>query len=128
LEIRKIAFPLPLVVFFILAIFYTFYSIDYAVSRDFFFQLVSYGVIFFLIAQIPSAKEAQRIGIVIAILGFLTSLYSLYQYFWGFHDLIGKIGETELFYPSPLKEEIIGRLEGGRVFSTFCCPAILPPF
>ena len=114
--------------FFVLAIFYTFYSIDYAVSRDFLIQLVSYTAIFFLVAQIPSTKEAHRIGIVIVILGILTSLDGLYQYFWGFQGLLGKIGETELSYLSPFKEEIIGRLEGGRVFATFLLPSHFAAF
>jgi uncharacterized membrane protein YidH (DUF202 family) len=128
LEIRRVAFPLPLQIFFILAILYTFHSIDHAVSRDFFFQLVSYMAIFFLAAQISSPKEAQRIGMVVVILGILTSLYGLYQYFWGFQDLIGKISEVELSYPSPLREEIIGRLEAGRVFSTFLLPSHFAAF
>jgi len=128
LEIRKVAFPLPLAAFFILAIFYAFHSIDYTVSRDFFFQLVGYMVIFFLIAQIISPKEQRWVALAVVILGFLTSLYGLYQYFWGFHDLIGKIGETGLSYPSPLKEEIIGRLEGGRVFATFLLPSHFAAF
>jgi tetratricopeptide (TPR) repeat protein len=125
LEIRKVGFPLPLAVFFILAIFYTFHSIDYTVSRDFFLHLVSYTVIFFLVVQISSHKEGEGRWIVltVVILGILTSLYGLYQYFWGFPDLIGRLAETEVSYPSPLKEEIIGRLEGGRIFSTFLLPS-----
>jgi O-antigen ligase len=128
LEIRQVAFPLPFAVFFILAIFYTFHSIDYAVSRDFFLQLVSYTAIFFLVAQIVSPKEARWIALTVVILGILTSFYGLYQYFWGFQDLIGKIGEAELAYPSPFKEEIIGRLEGGRVFATFLLPSHFAAF
>jgi hypothetical protein len=128
LEIRRIAFPLSLAVFFILAIFYTVHSIDYAFSRDFLFHLITYTAIFFLIAQIPSTKETQRIGIVVVILGILTSLSGLYQHFWGFHDLIGKIGEAEFSYPSPLKEDILGRLEGGRVFATFLLPSHFAAF
>jgi len=114
--------------FFIVAIFYTFHSIDYAVSRDFFLQLVSYTVIFFLVAQITSHKEGRWVVLTVVILGILTSFYGLYQYFWGFQDLLGKIGETELSYPSPLKEEIIGRLEGGRVFATFLLPSHFAAF
>jgi hypothetical protein len=128
LEIRRIASPLPLAVFFILAIFYTFYSIDYAVSRDFFLQLVSYTAVFFLVAQISSPKEARWIALAVVILGVLTSFYGLYQYVWGFPDLIGKIGSAELSYLSPLKEEIIGRLEGGRVFATFLLPSHFAAF
>jgi len=128
LEIRKIAFPLPLVIFFILAIFYTFHSIDYAVSRYFFLQLVTYTVIFFLIAQIVSPKEQRWIALAVVMLGILTSLYGLYQHFWGFQHLIGKIGEVEIFYPSALKEDILGRLEGGRVFSTFLLPSHFAAF
>jgi len=127
-RIRKVAFPLPLVVFFVLAVFYTFYSIDYAVSRDFFLHLVSYTAIFFLIAQIISPKEQRWIALAVVILGILTSLYGLYQYFWGFHNLIGQIGEVEFSYPSPLREEIIGRLEGGRIFSTFLLPSHFAAF
>ena len=128
LDIRKVAFPISLVIFFVLAIFYTFHSIDYAVSRDFLFFLISYVVIFFLIAQIVSLKEQRWLALSVVILGILTSLYGLYQYFWGFQGLLGKIGETEFFYPSPLKEEIIGRLEGGRVFATFLLPSHFSAF
>lgn len=128
IKIRRSSFPLPLVIFFVLALIYTFKSIDYAVSRDFLFYLIGYTAIFFLVAQIISLKEARRIALVIVILGVLTSLYGLYQYFWGFQDLIGKIGEAGLSYPSPLKEEIIGRLEGGRVFSTFLLPSHFAAF
>jgi hypothetical protein len=116
-------------VFLVLAVFYTFYSIDYAVSRDFFLQLFTYTLIFFLIAQIVSLKKEQQwIALSVVILGILTSLYGLYQYFWGFQDLLGKIGEMELSYPSPLKEDIIGRLKGGRVFSTFLLPSHFAAF
>jgi hypothetical protein len=128
LEIRKAGFPLLLVAFFILAIFYTFHSIDYAVSRDFFIQLVSYTTIFFLISQIVSPKERRWVALAVVILGILTSLCGLYQYFWGFQGLLGKIGETELSYPSLLTEEIIGRLEGGRVFATFLLPSHFAAF
>jgi hypothetical protein len=128
LEIRRIAFPLPFAVFFVLAVFYTFHSIDYAVSRDFFLQLVSYTAVFFLVAQISPLKEARWVALAVVILGILTSFYGLYQYVWGFPDLIGKIGSAELSYPSPLKEEIIGRLEGGRVFATFLLPSHFAAF
>jgi hypothetical protein len=130
LEIRKAALPLPLTVFFILAIFYTFYSIDYAVSRDFFLQLISYITIFFLIAQIVSLKEQRWITLSIVILSFLTSCYGLYQYLWGFEGLIHKIDGVETLPPSlaPLAGDIIGRLEGGRVFATFLLPSHFAAF
>ena len=129
LEIRRVSFPLPLVIFFILAIFYTFHSIDYAVSRDFLFFLISYIAIFFLIVQIVSPKEWRWIVFTVVILGILTSLYGLYQYLWGFQDILGKIsGVEELTYTSPLKEEIISRLEGGRIFSTFLLPSHFAAF
>ena len=130
LEIKKIAFPLPLTVFFILAIFYTFYSIDYAVSRDFFIQLVSYTVIFFLVIQVFSLKEDRWIALAIVILGILTSLYGLYQNLWGFQELIDKIEGVEILPPSisPLAGDIIGRLEGGRVFATFLLPSHFAAF
>ncbi len=128
MEFRNTSFPLPLIVFFILAIFYTVHSIDYTLSRDFFFQLISYMAIFFLVAQILSPKETRWITLAVVILGVLTSLYGLYQHFWGFQGLIGKVGEMELSYPSPLKEEIIGRLEGGRIFSTFLLPSHFAAF
>jgi Flp pilus assembly protein TadD len=66
--------------------------------------------------------------LTVVILGILTSLYGLYQYFWGFPDLIGRLAATEISYPSPLKEEIIGRLEGGRVFATFLLPSHFAAF
>jgi len=127
-EIRRIAFPLPLIVFSILAIFYTFHSIDYALSRDFLFCLISYIVIFFLVVKVPSPKETRLIALAVVSLGILTSLYGLYQYLWGFEDILGKINEVGLSYPSPLKEEIIGRLEGGRIFSTFLLPSHFAAF
>ena len=95
---------------------------------NFFLQLVSYTAIFFLIVQIVSPKEKRWIASAVVILGILTSLCGLYQHVWGFQGLLGKIGETELAYPSPLKEEIIGRLEGGRVFATFLLPSHFAAF
>ena len=116
--------------FFVLAIFYTFYSIDYAVSRDFFIHVISYTVIFFLIAQVSSSKEARGIPLAIVILGIMTSLYGLYQYLWGFQGLIDKIEGVEILPPSisPLVGDIIGRLEGGRIFSTFLLPSHFAAF
>ena len=116
--------------FFILAIFYTFYSIDYAVSRDFFLQLVCYVAIYFLVAQSPSPQEARWIGLTVVILGFLTSLYGLYQYLWGFQGLIDTIEGAEALPPSLslLVGDIIGRLEGGRVFATFLLPSHFAAF
>lgn len=130
LEIRKIAFPLSLVAFFALAIFYTFYSIDYAVSRDFFIQVVSYTAIFFLVSQISPPKEARWIALAVVILGILTSLYGLYQYLWGFQGLIDKVEGAKALPPSlsPLVGDIIGRLEGGRVFATFLLPSHFAAF
>ena len=130
MEIRKVTLPLPLVVFFILAIFYTFYSIDYAVSRDFFIQVVSYTVIFFLVRQIFSQKEGRWIALAVVTLGILTSLYGLYQYLWGFEGLVDKIKGTTSLPPSisSLVGDIIGRLEGGRVFATFLLPSHFAAF
>jgi hypothetical protein len=128
LEIRRVAFPLPLIVFFILATFYTFHSIDYAVSRDFLFYVITYLVIFFLVVQVISLKETRWLPVAVVILGILTSLYGFYQYLWGFQDILGKINQVDLSYPSPLKEEIIGRLEGGRIFSTFLLPSHFAAF
>jgi hypothetical protein len=130
LEIRRIAFPLPLVVFFILSTFYTFYSIDYAVSRDFFLQLVSYTAIFFLAAHVASRKEARWIVVAVVILSIITAFYGLYQYLWGFQGLIDKIEGAEVLPPSIsfLVGDIIGRLEGGRVFATFLLPSHFAAF
>jgi O-antigen ligase len=130
LEIRKIAFPLPLLAFFILAIFYAFYSIDYAVSRDFFLQLVSYTAIFFLVAQVSSRKEARWIIVAVVILSIMTAFYALYQYLWGFQGLIDKIKGAETLPPSfsPFVGDIIGRLEGRRVFATFLLPSHFAAF
>lgn len=128
LELKRSALPFPLLLFFLLAIFYTFHSIDYALSRDFFLQLVSYTAIFFLIAQLPSPERTRRVALTIVVLGSLTSLYGLYQYLWGFESLIGKIKEGEFAHVSPLIEEILGRLEGGRIFATFMLPSHFAAF
>ncbi|MCJ7545950.1 MAG: O-antigen ligase family protein [Deltaproteobacteria bacterium] len=130
MKISGTAFPLPLIVFFILSVFYTFHSIDYAVSRDFLFYLISYIVIFFLVAQITSLKETRWILWAVVILGILTSLYGLYQYIWGFQGLISKIKVAETLPASiyPFTDEIIGRLEAGRIFSTFLLPSHFATF
>jgi hypothetical protein len=128
LEIKKAAFPLPLIVFFILAVFYTFHSIDFVVSRVFLLFLISYIIIFFLVTQITSRQDNRWILWVVVILGILTCLYGLYQYLWGFRDILGKINEVGFSYPSPLKEEIVSRLELGRVFSTFLLPSHFAAF
>ena len=128
MEIRRVSFPLPLVIFFVLAIFYTFHSIDYAVSRDFLFYLITYLMIFFLVVQLASPRKARWIVFTVLMLGILTSLYGLYQYFWGFQEILGQINEAEFAYPFPLKEEVIGRLEGGRIFSTFLLPSHFAAF
>ncbi len=129
-ETRRVAFPLPLGIFCVLAIFYTFHSIDYAVSRNFLFFLISYVVIFFLVVQISFHKEARWIVSSVIMLGILTSLYGLYQYFWGFQGLIGKIRATDALPASiaPFTDEIVGRLEGGRIFSTFLLPSHFAAF
>ncbi len=130
LNLRKAAFPLPLMVFLTLAILYTFHSIDYAVSRDFLFCLISYSVIFFLVVQIPSLKEARWIALTVVILGVLASLYGLYQYFWGFKGLVDRIKMATTLPASiaPFADEIISRLEGGRIFSTFLLPSHFAAF
>ncbi len=128
LEIRRPSSPLPLLIFFVLAVIYTFKSIDYAVSRDFLLHVASYTAIFFLIAQISSPREARRIALAVVILGVLTSLHGLYQYFWGFESLIIKIKEGEFSRIYPFIEEVIGRLEGGRVFATFLLPSHFAAF
>jgi hypothetical protein len=130
LEIRRVSFPLPLIVFCVLAVFYTFHSIDNVVSRDFLFFLITYIVIFFLAVQISHAKEARWIALAVVILGILTSLYGLYQYFWGFHGLLVKIkgAETLPASVSPFAEDIRGRLEARRIFSTFLLPSHFAAF
>jgi tetratricopeptide (TPR) repeat protein len=129
-EIRRVSFPLPLIIFFILAIFYTFHSIDYAVSRDFLFYLISYIMIFFLVNQISPTKEARWIVLTVVSLGILTSLYGLYQYLWDFQGLIVKIKGTETLPASisPFTDEIIARLGAGRIFSTFLLPSHFAAF
>ena len=111
-----------------LAIFYTLYSIDYVVSRNFLFYLISYLIIFFLVVQAVSSKEVGKLAVVVLGLGILTSLYGLYQYFWGFRAIIGKIGQAGLADTSSLMGEISGRLEGGRIFSTFLLPSHFAAF
>jgi hypothetical protein len=111
-----------------LAVFYTFYSIDYVVSRDFLFYLISYLMIFFLVVQIFSPKEVSKLALVVVGLGIITSLYGLYQYLWGFRGIIDMIGEAGLASTTPLMEEISGRLEGGRIFSTFLLPSHFAAF
>jgi O-antigen ligase len=129
LEIRKVAFPLPLALFFILAIFYTFHSIDHVVSRDFLFFLITYIMIFFLVAHVPSLKEARWITLAIVVLGILTSVRGLYHYFWAFPELLGKFKTDTLLTSKTLfSEEIIERLEGGRIFSTFLLPSHFAAF
>jgi putative inorganic carbon (hco3(-)) transporter len=130
LEIRRVSFPLPLIIFFILAVFYTFHSIDYAVSRDFLFYLISYLMVFFLVAQISPPKEASWIVLTVVILGILTSLYGIYQYLWGFQGLIVKIkgAETLPASISPFTDEIIARLGARRIFSTFLLPSHFAAF
>jgi O-antigen ligase len=127
-EIRRIAVPLPLVIFFVLAIVYTFHSIDFVVSRNFLFFLITYIVIFFLVVQVTSPQEIGKLALVVVGLGILTSLYGLYQYLWGFYAIIGKIGEAGLADTAPLMKEISGRLEGGRIFSTFLLPSHFAAF
>jgi O-antigen ligase len=129
LEIRKGALPLPLVIFFVLAILYTFHSIDFVVSRDFLFFLITYVVIFFLVAQVPSLKEGRWIAVAIVVLGILTSLYGLYHYFWTFPELLDKFKtDTSLTAKTLFSEEIAERLEGGRIFSTFLLPSHFAAF
>ena len=130
MELRRVSFPLPLVIFFILAIFYTIHSIDYAVSRNFLFYLISYIMIFFFVVQISPLKGTRWIALTVVILGILTSLYGLYQYFWGFQGLIEKIkgAETLPASISPITAEIIARLRAGRIFSTFLLPSHFAAF
>ena len=128
LEIKESSYPLPLVILLLLAIVYTFKSIDYALSRDFLLQLISYTAIFFLIAQISSMRDARRIALTLVILGILTSLYGIYQYLWGFQNLITKIEEKDLSHFYLPIEELLRRLEGGRVFSTFLLPSHFAAF
>jgi len=130
LELRRVSFPLPLGVFCILAILYTFHSIDYVLSRDFLFYVISYLTIFFLVAQISPPQEARWIVLTVVILGILTSLYGIYQYFWGFQGLIVKIKGTETLPASisPFTDEIIARLGARRIFSTFLLPSHFAAF
>jgi hypothetical protein len=130
LEIKKVAFPLPLIAFFILAVFYTFHSIDYAVSRDFLFYLISYLMIFFLVVQISLPQETRWIALAVVILGILTSLKGIYQYLWVFQGLLDNIKTTAVLPPSlsPFTGDIIGRLESGRIFSTFILPSHFAAF
>lgn len=124
----KRGFPLPLVAFLAIAVFYTFYSIDVAVSRDFLFFLIAYATAFFLVFQLSADKDPRWITTAIFILGIITSVYGLYQHFWGFHNLLGKIAEIYLAYPSPFQEDIVERLKGGRIFSTFLLPSHFAAF
>lgn len=130
LEIRRVALPLPLAIFFVLAIFYTFHSIDFVVSRNFLFFLTTYIVIFFLVAHVPSLKEVRWIALAIVVLGILTSVRGLYHYFWVFPELLDKFKTADALLPStiPFREEVIERLEGGRIFSTFLLPSHFAAF
>ncbi len=129
LEIGRVALPLPLAIFFVLAIFYTFHSIDFVVSRNFLFYVITYVGIFFLVAHVPSLKEARWIALTVVVLGILTSLYGLYHYFWAFPELLDKFkADTLLTSKTLFSEEIMERLEGGRIFSTFLLPSHFAAF
>ncbi len=127
-EVNKYALPLPLLVFLGIALFYTFYSLDHATSRGFFFYLLSYVLVYFLVAELPFSLRGRLIPLVIVILGVVTSCYGIYQHLWGFEGLLAKIEEAGIPYPSPLKEEVIERLKGGRIFSTFLLPSHFAAF
>jgi len=128
LEIKRPTLPVPLALFLAFAIFYTFKSVDYALSRDFAIQLLGYAAVFFLVIQIAALKKTQGITLAIVIAGLLTSLYGLYQHCWGFEKLIGKITRGDVPQNFPLLADIRGRLEGGRVFSTFLLPSHFAAF
>ena len=130
LELKASSLPLPLFLFFVLAVFYVFRTADYAQSRDFLFVLFTYAAAYFLTANLEERGRSALLYCLV-ILGTLCALYGAYQYVFGFEKLLQKIkapGFTPRPSLAPLMGEIASRIAQKRVFSTFLLPSHFAAF
>jgi len=76
-----------------------------------------YLAVFYLLFSISPGQKRE---VLIALIGAasLLSLYAIYQFFWGFQNILDYLSQTK---PYPYAEEFLARK---RVFSTFFSPNI----
>lgn len=115
--------PLTLFLLFMILVFLGCLTSVYPyASKLIFFQFLSYFLLFFLAVQLTYKNESflKLTCFVVLFSGVLIALFGIYQHYWGLQDTLewiqnGKGGE-------PVHYNVISRLSGGRVFSTFIYP------
>ena len=105
----------PLLLFLIALFISTLFSINLRSSLKEAYKFAPYLAAFYLMLSI-SPEQKRKLLIVLVGAGSLLSLYAIYQFFWGFQNILDCLSQTE---PYPYAEEFVARK---RVFTTFFSP------
>ncbi|MBL7130654.1 MAG: O-antigen ligase family protein [Candidatus Omnitrophica bacterium] len=105
----------PILLLLIALFISTLFSINIRLSLKGIYKFIPYLAAFYLMLSI-SPGQKRKVLIVLVGAGSLLSLYAIYQFFWGFQNILNYLSQTE---PYPYAEEFLARK---RVFSTFFSP------
>lgn len=122
LQLFSTSLNLPLLLFLLIAILSTIFSLNQGESLPVLVQLISYLLFYFLIVNHLSWSKIPRALAVFLTAGFLLSLYAIYQYRFALPLLYQRLDTITALGPGEI-EEIKGRIASHRVFSTFALPS-----
>ena len=105
----------PILLFLIAIGLSTSFSINSRLSLSEIYKFITYLVAFYLMIQVTPKQKKQVLATFVSA-AFLLSLYGIYQFFWGFQNILDYLSQIE---PYPYAEEFLARK---RVFASFLSP------
>ncbi len=123
-KFRLFSTPLnfPILLFLLIAILSTIFSLNRGESLTSLYQLASYLLFYLLIVNHLSWSKVPRTLALFLTAGFLLSLYAIYQHRFALPSLYQRL-DTITALGSGEIEEIRARIASQRVFSTFVLPS-----
>jgi len=91
------------------------FSINTPLSLSEIYKFIPYFLTFCLMTRV-TAEQRKQVLVTLIGAGFLLSLYAIYQFFWGFQNILDYLSQTK---PYPYAEEFLARK---RVFASFFSP------
>lgn len=124
----KDTFSLLLMIFFLLVGVSFFFSLNHYRSTVFFIRFVSVCILYFVVKENAVDFKLWRFIVIVMIASaIVVSVYGLYQFFYGLNDAriyVMKAAESGFVF----SDELMQRLSGNRIFSTFVYPNALSAY
>ncbi len=109
------------------ATFFT--SVNKGLTLRYIFEIISYSLLFLLIANNFREKNSIKVAIgIVFVSAFIISVYGIWQYYHTLEmtrrylEMVMKSGDEEFLMGIPLNTGILHRLETKRAFATFLYP------